>query len=370
MKARVTLVALTLSAALAPQALANQDIQLQYKLNKPIAEAFRSLGNTCQDFKADTNNDHSFELSDHHQSFELSHKWSDGSHTAFIAHSETGSGDYGQILAYTMPDSMYNNGDDVINKNTTMPQRNKIRITEQHPSGMAWLPIPITSKRDQGYLFIASENENKVRIRKFSRTSDLGETNTLLQNELSQITDVWLTQRGQYTWLMLHNMNADEGTAYRALTQDLFQIGSHNEGDLDMNALQLMNRYQSPSNSGCDKSVGQNAQLVQDSTNRWYVVHSYTGGTVCGANIGSNNIKAYPAYFNDDGTFTMSTSNSPSATTTLGTATGPTSVGADGASGFRVNNDGRLVAYLGAQYAHSSWFDWKTNLRECRSNKS
>jgi hypothetical protein len=57
------------------------------------------------------------------------------------------------------------------------------------------------------------------------------------------------------------------------------------------------------------------------------------------------------------------------AQTTVGSSTLPDGRGADGAAGFRVSQDGRLVIYLGGQYAYNSWFDWKTAARECRSAK-
>ncbi|WP_077341857.1 hypothetical protein [Pseudocolwellia agarivorans] len=369
MKNHVKALTLLSSVLLVSSSYAVNDHYIQPKLNKTIGNVLNSLGNSCQNFKADTESDHALEIGDHHQSFELSHQWSDGTHTAFIDHSETGNNDYGQILAFTMGTNMFDSSNDIVNSDKTMSLRDKLLITEQHPSGMAWLPAPRNSGRDRGYLFIASENENKVRVRGFSRTQNLGQTGTITQNELNQITDVWLAQRGNYTWLMLHNMNADKGVAYKALTSDLFQYNTSDEGNIDLNAFQINNNYRTPSDTGCGKSIGQNAQLVQDSSNKWYVVHSYTGGTVCGSNIGSNHVKAYQANFNSNGTFTVSTNNTPAAQATIGNASGPTDKGADGASGFRVTKDGRLVAYLGAQYAYSSFFNWKSSVRECRSAK-
>ncbi|GLR70566.1 hypothetical protein [Agaribacter marinus] len=341
---------------------------VQPKLNKPIGQVLSSLGNSCQDFKADTESDHALEISDHHQSFELSHEWSDGSHTAFIAHSETQGNDKGQILSFKMGSNMFNSGQDIVSSNKTMSLTNKLRITEQHPSGMAWLPAPTNSGRDRGYLFIASENQRKVRVNEYSRTGHLGLAGEITQNDLNKITDVWLAQVGNFTWLVLHHMGEDKGIAYKARTSDLFQVGTNNEGDIDLNAFNWTNRYSTPSDTGCGQSVGQNAQLVKDSTNKWYVVHSYTGGTICGANIGSNRVKAYPAFFTGNQTFTVSTNTNPAAQTTIGSSSGVTDEGADGASGFRVNKHGKLVAYLGGQYAYNSFFNWKTAVKECRSN--
>jgi len=353
---------------LASQSFAAGDHYIQPKLNNTIGNVLNSLGNSCQNFKADTENDHALEIGDHHQSFELSHRWSDGSHTAFIAHSETGNNEYGQILAFTMGSNMFDSNNDIVNADKTMPLRNKNRITEQHPSGMAWLPAPSNTGIDRGYLFIASENQRKVRVREVSRTEDLGEIGVIDQNNLNKITDVWLAQNGNYTWLMLHHMGQDKGTAYKALTHDLFQYGTSAEGDINLNAFQESNMYSTPSNTGCNQSIGQNAQLVQDSTNKWYVVHSYTGGTICGTNIGANHVKAYSANFNND-KFSFSTNSNPTASTTIGNTVGPTDKGADGASGFRVTKNGRLVGYFGAQYAYSSFFNWKSRVRECRSAK-
>ncbi|MBQ4859055.1 hypothetical protein [Pseudoalteromonas sp. MMG007] len=339
------------------------DFYVQPKLNSSISQAFNSLANDCQDFKADTQNDHVFEISDHHQAFELSHKWSNGSHTAFIAHSETSSGDLGQILTFDAKQSVFNNND-VIKSDTTLPLRDKIRISEQHPSGIAWLPAP--NNKDEGYLFIASENEIKVRVRRFNSTSDLGQSAELIQTELNKITDVWLAQVDDTTWLILHHMGEAKGVAYKADSKRLFQYNTPQEGNIDINAFERVNSYQTAQNTPCN-SVGQNAQLIQDNANNWYVVHSYTGGNICGANIGNNQLSAYPVSFNDNTAFSVSTLE-PAVQTTLGSAAGPTDPGADGASGFRVNENGQLIAYLGAQYAYSSFFNWKSALRECRSS--
>ena len=365
MKAILTRVAVTLALISSPQLLATADAYVQPKLNTTISDALQTLSQQCQDFTVDTESDHAFEISDHHQSFTLSHKWSDGSALAFISHSEMGNADYGQIMAFAVAAADFRSGTDLIGRNRTLPMLHKQFITEQHPSGIAWLPAP--DQRDTGYLFVASENERKVRIHQFSKNGDAIEMAALEQNQLNQITDVWLAQQGEYNWLILHNMNAATGTAYRALTADLFQYGSLYEGELNINAFNFVNQYQSPLNTGCGKSLGQNAQLVQDSSSNWYVVHTYTGDGICGANSGQNRVKAYPAYFNADGSFSVTSQNMPFAQTVVGSSTLPDGRGADGAAGLRVSTDGRLVIYLGGQYAYLSWFDWKTRIKECRS---
>ncbi|WP_102798129.1 hypothetical protein [Bowmanella denitrificans] len=366
MRTRLTQIAALLLLSSGP-VLATSDAYVQPRLNTNIADALNTLGQSCQNFTLDTESDHAFEISDHHQSMTLSHRFSNGSALAFVSHSETGNGDYGQIMAFRVSASQFTNGSDLIGKDQTLPMTEKLFITEQHPSGIAWLPAPQQSGRDRGYLIIASENENKVRIRQFSQEGDEGEIATLANHPLGQITDVWLAQEGGNNWLILHNMNAGTGAAYKANTADLFQYGTSAEGELDINAFTLVNQYQSPANTGCGKSVGQNAQLVKDSTNNWYVVHTYTGENICGANSGNNIVKAYRAYFNADGTFSLATSTTPYAQTTVGSSSLPDGRGADGAAGFRVSEDGRLVAYYGGQYAYMSWFDWKTAVKECRS---
>lgn len=358
---RITLCLSLLSTSYLVQADAYQ----QPKLKVTIQQALASLAQQCQDFTLDTESDHAFELYDHHQSFTLSHQWQDGSALAFVSHSETGRGDYGQIMAFTVNASDFIPGTDLIGHNRTFAMRHKQFITEQHPSGIAWLPAP--ANRDTGYLFIASENEQKVRIHQFSQDGSAIELPALEQTGLAQITDVWLAQQGDYNWLILHNMNAATGLVYRALTTDLFQFGKANEGELDIGSFHLINQYQAPANTGCGKSLGQNAQLVKDSENRWYLVHTYTGENICGANSGQNIVKAYPAYFHQDGSFNISLNPTPIAQTVVGSSTLPDGTGADGAAGFRVSKDGRLVIYLGGQYAYLSWFDWKTRVRECRS---
>lgn len=368
MRNYVSKVAIGMCLLVSMSVCATSDAYKQPRLNSTITDALNTLGRSCQNFTLDTQRDHAFEIRDHHQSMTLSHRWSNGDALAFVSHSETGSGDYGQLLAFTVASSNFKTGD-LISRDKTMPLKHKIRITEQHPSGIAWLPAPKNSGRNSGYLFIASENERKVRIHQFTQNDHLGEVAVLQQNELSKITDVWLAEDGQYSWLVLHNMNNGKGAAYRALTSDLFQYQTHRQGELNIGAYNLQNQYQVPYKTGCGNSYGQNAQLVKDSTNNWFVVHTYTGNRVCGANMGSNVVKAYPVYFDANGTFRVSTNASPVAQVNVGSSQFPTTRGADGAAGFRVNHQGRLIVYFGAQYAYSSWFDWKSRVRECRSAK-
>jgi len=360
----------TIIFGLSNSAYATSDAYQQPQLNLSIVQVLSNLADNCQEFVADTEIDHSIEISDHHQSFALSHQWSDGTHTAFISHSETGSDDEGQILAFKVTKGMYDENSDLIDNNETMSLEDKIYISEQHPSGIAWLPAPTVSARDRGYLLVASQYEQTVRFRKFTIDGDQGQVATFTQtdSDIEEITDVWMNRYKDDYWLILHDMDNAQGAAYKASVKDLFQYDTDNEGEIDISAFSYVNSYTSPSNTGCDKSLGQNAQLVEDSTSNWYIVHAYTD-TTCGANIGTNQVKAYPAYFNDDGTFSVATSNNPETSTSVGYSVSVTDEGADGAAGFRVTNDGRLVVYLGGQYSYSDWFDYKTYLKECRSSE-
>jgi len=367
MKLTIKPVAAMLAFSVASALLPASQAVASTRLNSPIGQILQSLAANCQNFTLDTEQDHVFEISDHHQSMTLSHRWPDGSALAFVSHSETGNGDQGQLLAFKLAAQHFQSGTDVIGADVTLPLQHKIYFSEQHPSGIAWLPAAGVPER--GYLLVASENQRKVRVHQFSQNGQTAELVGLEQQQLDQITDVWLAQQGEYQWLMLHNMNKATGSAYRAKTADLFQLGTPRQGELDLNAFRLINQYQSPANTGCGKSLGQNAQLVQDSHQQWFVVHTYTGETVCGANSGQNIVKAYPAAFSAQGEFSVSTNPVPVAHTTVGSSTLPDGRGADGAAGFRVSQDGQLVIYLGGQYAYNSWFDWKTAARECRSAK-
>ena len=170
MKAILTRLAFTMALISSSEVLATLDAYVQPKLNSTITEALQTLSQQCQDFTVDTESDHAFEISDHHQSFTLSHRWRDGSALAFISHSEMGNTDYGQIMAFSVAAADFRSGSDLIGRDRTMPMLHKQFITEQHPSGIAWLPAP--GQRDTGYLFVASENERKVRIHQFSKNGD------------------------------------------------------------------------------------------------------------------------------------------------------------------------------------------------------
>lgn len=339
------------------------DNYIQPKLNSSITYAVNELENSCQSFRADTKRSHAFEVYDHHQSLEVSHAWSDGSRSIFISHSEHNKG---EIMSFAVPASAIDQSWDIFNKNAVFPLQSRIWISEKHPSGMAWLPAPTKTGRDRGYLLIASEKEKKLRVREFGKNGDLGHVGVLKPIDSFAITDVWVAVEGGYHWVILHGMNADSGVAYRASTHDLFQYGTENEGKIDLSALKFRNTYTSPSNTGCGKSLGQNAQLVQDEAGDWYVVHSFTDAAPCGDNFGNNVVKAYPAAFKN-GRFSVSTSNTPTVQEWVGFSASVESRGADGAAGFRVNKFGRLVALFGAQYSHLAWTSYRSRLEECRS---
>ena len=343
------------------------DNYFQSKLNDTVENVVNNLENTCQNYLADTNASHQTEPLDHHQSQEVSHRWSNGDHTVFISHSEH---DEGEIIWFNMGANMYSEDDDIVNKHKTMAQKGLEQISETHPSGMAWIPAPTKTGRDRGYLFIASEEEGTVRIREFNKDHGHESIGTFVPIGVEDITDVWVLKRDYNTWVIVHDMNNAHGAAYRASTYELFQYGTVDEGNININALKYVNQYDSPKWTGCSKSLGQNAQVVQDSENSWYVVHSFTDSSACGDGLGNNVVKAYPASFDNEQFLVSTESTEAHEEEWVGYSASYDSRSADGASGFRVNKDGRLLAYFGAQFAHlSGGANYKTRLEECRSPK-
>ena len=332
-----------------------------------VDKAIQEVGQSCKSFFLDTESDHAFEINDHHQSLTQSHVFSDGSILTFMSHSETGDGDYGQILVFKGSPSQID-GLGLPKNNVRLALNRKIRITEQHPSGIAWLKMPSSINRDAGILVVASENEKKVRFHAFDSTSYRGEIATLLQNELDQITDVWLMQDSTDTWLITHNMNKGEGVAYRSNTSALFQQGTHNEGHLNVEAFTLINHYQSPLDTGCGKSLGQNAILAKDKSGSWFVIHLFTGNGICGANNGDNILQAFRVSVSREEGFQIYRNTPLAASAILGSTSTPFSAGADGAAGLFVDSTGGLVALLGAQYATLDWFDWQTSVKVCSAS--
>lgn len=341
-------------------------------LNTTITQAVANLDDSCQDYKADTQSEHYLELKDHHQSQTMSHRFSDGTHLILLSHSEMEGNDQGQLLAFQLGSNMYDESNDIINNNLTMSMKSKVLISEKHPSGIEWLVPP--NSPDWGYLITAAEEENQVRVDRFTSTGAHSYIGAFSPKELSEITDIWIVDRGYDHWIILHDMNGQQGEAWRAPTYALFQYATENEGTINLSALRWHNDYTTPE-TGCDKGLGQNAMVVKDSSDQWYVVHSYTEGNNltfgdCGVNDGKNVVKAWQASF-AGGKFQIVdphlTEHDYVAQKNVGRSGSWLYAGADGAAGFRVNKQGRLVAFMGAQYAQPDPFDFKSSLRECRA---
>lgn len=326
-------------------------------LDLPISDAVDALNNQCTTFYADTQSDHSFEISDHHQSAEFSHTWPDGSKTLFISHSEMDSNDQGQILSFHAPASMFSN--DLIDQQRELKLVEKHYIDEQHPSGMAWLPSPIDAHH--GVLVIASEENGELLFKHSDASGKITTTQTFVPNDVANITDVWAFEKDQQLWLIVHDMNHGRGAAYQANIDELFT----SDHQLDLTALHFNNHYQSPDETGCNKSLGQNAQVVRDSNNDWYVVHTYSDGLFCGINSGDIKIKAYSINF-DSELFNINQDPVPSVVKTLPYQSSFNGSGADGAAGFRISSQGKLTLILGEQFASLSGFNWRSALVECR----
>ncbi|HEY2519291.1 MAG TPA: hypothetical protein VGJ19_04220, partial [Streptosporangiaceae bacterium] len=100
---------------------------------------------------------------DHHQGLARTHQLSDGSIYFFLSHSETDSGDRGNLMQFRY--SGPTRGEHVVSTHplTVAPLIHGVLETaEQHPCDMAFLPD--VNNADAGYLFLAEQNTHRLGI--------------------------------------------------------------------------------------------------------------------------------------------------------------------------------------------------------------
>jgi hypothetical protein len=112
-----------------------------------------------------------WEGEDHHQGLARTHQLSDGSVVFFLSHSETDEGDRGNLMHFRYAGPT--DGEHVLSTEplTVAPMSQLLEIEDQHPCDMAFLPE--VGNADAGYLFVAEQRTQRVRVYRWSPTDGL-----------------------------------------------------------------------------------------------------------------------------------------------------------------------------------------------------
>lgn len=349
---------------------ATETVSLSYweqpRLNTTIRCALETLATSSKQYTAEMPAYTEFEIKDHHQSQEMSHRFSDDSRLVFISHSEVeGVDQAGKVFIHRSPASMWNLSADTIKTNAQMPRIGTIEMSEKHPSGLAWLPGP--NNGDFGYLFVAGY-EHKIRIYKVFSDGTVSYWNNFIPEVLSNAGDVWLASIDGYLWMILYNANDGLGEAYRAAWTELMP----NPHGLHLSSFKPVNDADDDGiadgftidSVGCaNERVGANAEIVQGLNGQYWVVNSYNDSGSCGAGFGNPTIEARRVRLGNDASPKFEVDDDPEVTQVLPWVTDSWQPSADGAAGFRITPDGRLITMFGAQFS----FAGKSKLLEYRT---
>ncbi len=250
------------------------------RMNQDIFTSLDQISNnptTTTDMEAGA--DTSLEVDDHNQSI-VRTPFIHGISNFFITRSETDSGDGGQILKYFGSESNFTTGLGMYGLLNNEKWHTNLRkfTTEQHPSQAAWLPGLLTDYWQfvPGYLFVASERTKKINIYYYNQgfVNEIGSISTGMRTAI-----VSIHRKGDYYWLLSATYSGDQFNVYVAHKTELFTpeavipapgnpvLGN---GGINIGAFKLLpNRYVDFP-SGIE--LGENATLVQDSENDFYLL--------------------------------------------------------------------------------------------------
>jgi len=169
----------------------------------PIADELAALAanrSKCTSFYLDTvegmSDDFPYtEGEDHHQGLARSHLLSDGSIFFFLTHSETDEGDQGIVAQFRYGGPT--DGEHVVETDppTVAPMEQLLRIDEQHPSDIEFLPD--VNRADSGYLFVTKEFvERRVVVYRWTPGEDLVLVDHIFQGFPAAIPDEVLVKPG------------------------------------------------------------------------------------------------------------------------------------------------------------------------------
>ena len=255
---------------------------------RPIADELQALAanrSKCTSFYLDTVEDMSHEGDDHHQGLARSHRLSDGSIYFFLTHSETDEGDQGIVsqFRYAGP----TDGEHVLETSqpTVAPMEQLLRIDEQHPSDIEFLPD--VNRADAGYVFITNEFvERRVAVYRWTQGEDLVLLDHIFQGFPAGIPDEFLLQPGggilspragpnfifldrvgAYYYLGIASDHWGWGQLMRARDIDLFP--GCRPGAMDVSAFRAAGMFPYPV---LHRTGASQVKLVRDADAEWFLL--------------------------------------------------------------------------------------------------
>jgi hypothetical protein len=255
---------------------------------RPIADELAALAanrSKCTSFYLDTVEDMGHEANDHHQGLARTHQLSDGSIYFFLTHSETDEGDQGIVSQYRY--SGPTDGEHVLEASplTVAPMEQLLRIDEQHPSDIEFLPD--VNHADAGYVFVTEEfDQRRVAVYRWAPGADLVPLDDIFQGLPAGIPDealvkpggailspragpnfIFLDRVGAYYYLGIASDHWGWGQLMRARDNELFP--RCRPGGMDVSAFVSAGMFPYPVLHTTEASqVG----LVRDAESKWFLL--------------------------------------------------------------------------------------------------
>lgn len=221
---------------------------------------------------------------DHHQGLARTHKLSDGAIYFFLSHSELDDGDQGMLaqFRYTGPTDQ----EHVLETSplTVAPMAELLRIDEQHPSDIEFLPD--VNHADAGYLFVTEEfTQRRVSVYRWAPFTDLVLQGRIFQGFPAVIPDASLvtpsgirSRRGgpnfvfvdkfsDYYYLGIASYHWGWGQLLRARDTSLFPRCA--QARLDVSAFKPVGMFPFPV---LERGGASQVKLVRDAEDKWYLL--------------------------------------------------------------------------------------------------
>jgi hypothetical protein len=338
--------------------------------------------NTVQSFTVDTqlkdadvgSNVDIINGANHHQaSLMLDEPWSNNYSQLFVASNHYGGG---SIYAFNAGKGSIDDSFGWLNNNHNLSVDDKLNLSsEKHPSDMAWIRadkngVPV----DNGILLVSKENEKRVEFYSYyEATSDLIAVDHFLYPDLDHLDLVITFEReiDDEQWIYIVGLNGRanqysiiSGIANRIKRSDLFDSNGHYVAPSNSD-WQSMPIYTDEDNS-YRWSFGQHATITYlEATDQWWII-SMNKDDDGNQDI---DIRAHVIDFNGNNAIYINKQEQRHVEANFSCNTCNTYANPDGASNIEVSHkSGQVVVTLGAKFAYLSGFNYKTRMKQYRTN--
>jgi hypothetical protein len=233
-------------------------------------QAVVANGDQCSSFYLDTLERHSnpllLEGEDHHQGLARTQRLSDGSIYFFLSHSETNSGDKGNLMQFRYAGPA--DAEHVVSTSplTVAPLIQLLEIDEQHPCDLVFLPE--VDHADAGYLFVAEQRTGRVGVYRWAPPGDFAFQGAIAQDFpsggpnhlfLDKIDDRYLLGIANANDGLLQLYGAEPGALFKGCLP----------GALEVSAFQPLSPDGLPYPVSADACQ---VHLLQDRTGGWFLL--------------------------------------------------------------------------------------------------